>query len=279
MLGAGVACTGGVNRLPPLGLMLFSVGEAGVLLGAGSSSWSSWSKPAVSRLPELTQAAVTKDGTMHFRAGAYQPGTPEGDWLIAHELAHVVQQRGAGGSEGEHLHRRSVFESIGILLGLEEGNWTDQELRAYLDILTSSGHIDGSYDADNKARAIVRKWKQAAPGGPCCHRRRRSHPWRSGQRRRKLPSDADRCHLGSCSNSCSTRTRAPPGWDVLRCGPGCLVSSGTIGLYDPCSTLRQFSAETVARGGSACREHSRRPPREPVPTGDALKASVNESIS
>jgi hypothetical protein len=35
MLGAGVACTGGVNRLPPLGLMLFSVGEAGVLLGGG----------------------------------------------------------------------------------------------------------------------------------------------------------------------------------------------------------------------------------------------------
>jgi hypothetical protein len=34
---------------------------------------------------------------MHFRAGAYQPGTREGDWLIAHELAHVVQQRGGLG--------------------------------------------------------------------------------------------------------------------------------------------------------------------------------------
>jgi hypothetical protein len=96
--------------------------------------------------------------------GGYDPTTPRGRHLIAHELAHVVQQRGAGQSEGEHLHRRSIFESIGILLGLEEGNWTDQELRAYLDTLTSSGHIDGSYDADNKARAIVRKWKQAAPG-------------------------------------------------------------------------------------------------------------------
>ncbi len=96
--------------------------------------------------------------------GGYDPTTPRGRHLMAHELVHVVQQRGAGGSEGEHLHRRSIFESIGILLGLEEGNWTDQELRAYLDTLTSSGHIDGSYDADNKARAIVRKWKQAAPG-------------------------------------------------------------------------------------------------------------------
>jgi hypothetical protein len=34
MFGAGVADTGGVNRLPPVGSMLFSVGEGG-LLGAG----------------------------------------------------------------------------------------------------------------------------------------------------------------------------------------------------------------------------------------------------
>jgi len=39
--------------------------------------------------------AVTKDGAVHFRTGAYRPGTPDGDWLIAHELAHVAQQRGA----------------------------------------------------------------------------------------------------------------------------------------------------------------------------------------
>jgi hypothetical protein len=40
--------------------------------------------------------AVTKDGEVHFRAGAYQPNTPEGDRLIAHELAHIVQLRGDG---------------------------------------------------------------------------------------------------------------------------------------------------------------------------------------
>lgn len=32
---------------------------------------------------------------VHFGAGEYQPGTPDGDHLIAHELAHTVQQRGA----------------------------------------------------------------------------------------------------------------------------------------------------------------------------------------
>jgi len=34
--GAGVAVTGGVKRLPPVGLMLFSVGDAGALLAGAS---------------------------------------------------------------------------------------------------------------------------------------------------------------------------------------------------------------------------------------------------
>jgi len=90
--------------------------------------------------------------------------TPEGRHLLAHELAHVVQQRGRAPGQGPRVHRRSIFESIGILLGLEEGTWSDQELRAYLDAITASGRIDGSYDADNKARAIVRRWKASTPG-------------------------------------------------------------------------------------------------------------------
>jgi len=51
--------------------------------------------------------AVTKDDEVHFRSGAYQPGTPDGDWLIAHELAHVVQQRGG---RGERPGTRKALE-------------------------------------------------------------------------------------------------------------------------------------------------------------------------
>ena len=40
--------------------------------------------------------AFTEGSDIHFAPGAYQPGTARGDWLIAHELAHVVQQRGGG---------------------------------------------------------------------------------------------------------------------------------------------------------------------------------------
>src|SRR5262249_8231249 len=40
--------------------------------------------------------AFTVGSHIAFRAGAYAPGTPAGDALVAHELAHVVQQSGAG---------------------------------------------------------------------------------------------------------------------------------------------------------------------------------------
>jgi hypothetical protein len=40
--------------------------------------------------------AVGQD--IHFGAHQYAPGTPSGDYLIAHEVAHTVQQRGGAGS-------------------------------------------------------------------------------------------------------------------------------------------------------------------------------------
>ena len=37
--------------------------------------------------------AVTVGSHVAFGAGQYRPGTPDGDQLIAHELAHVIQMR------------------------------------------------------------------------------------------------------------------------------------------------------------------------------------------
>ncbi|TMQ23290.1 MAG: DUF4157 domain-containing protein [Deltaproteobacteria bacterium] len=51
--------------------------------------------------------ALFKDGEIHFRQGEYRPGTPDGDRLIAHELAHVVQQRGG---RGERTGSREELE-------------------------------------------------------------------------------------------------------------------------------------------------------------------------
>jgi hypothetical protein len=57
--------------------------------------------------PEATGStrAVVKDGDVHFREGAYQPGTHEGDWLIAHELTHIVQQHGGRGEQAGSRHQ------------------------------------------------------------------------------------------------------------------------------------------------------------------------------
>ena len=46
---------------------------------------------------EVSASASTLGDHIYFRSGAYQPGTGAGQRLLAHELTHVVQQRGASG--------------------------------------------------------------------------------------------------------------------------------------------------------------------------------------
>jgi hypothetical protein len=43
----------------------------------------------------VSARAFTVGSDIYFGAGEYQPGTSDGKRLIAHEVAHVVQQRGA----------------------------------------------------------------------------------------------------------------------------------------------------------------------------------------
>ncbi len=46
----------------------------------------------------VSARAFTTGSDVWFASGEYKPGTGEGDRLLAHELAHVVQQRGAPAS-------------------------------------------------------------------------------------------------------------------------------------------------------------------------------------
>lgn len=50
----------------------------------------------------LNARAFTVGGDIHFGSGAFAPGSREGDRLIAHELAHVVQGRGGNATK---IHR------------------------------------------------------------------------------------------------------------------------------------------------------------------------------
>jgi hypothetical protein len=49
----------------------------------------------------VNAAAYTTGQDVVFAPGQYAPGRAEGHWLLAHELAHVAQQREAGGSRPE----------------------------------------------------------------------------------------------------------------------------------------------------------------------------------
>jgi hypothetical protein len=60
--------------------------------------------------------AVTRGRDVHFQAGAYRPGEPAGDWLIAHELAHVVQQGRSSGA-GAGLEREADAAADAVAAG------------------------------------------------------------------------------------------------------------------------------------------------------------------
>lgn len=74
---------------------------------------------------ELGARAVTVGDHIAFAPGEYRPGTPVGDALLAHELAHVAQQSDAGaaglqrkGAEGDALERDADLVAAEAVTGL-----------------------------------------------------------------------------------------------------------------------------------------------------------------
>lgn len=152
---------------------------------------------AAQRARETDAAAYTVGRHIVFGAGHYAPETRGGRHLLAHELAHVIQQRDTvdaqaqmpnAGSEGYEreadrasyavlggarvawpssigraplLQRRGFFAQIA---GLFRGDdFSIGELVSYLAQLDKSGRIEDFTDSDNKARAAVRAWKAGKP--------------------------------------------------------------------------------------------------------------------
>lgn len=67
----------------------------------------------------LSAQAFTHGSDIHFNAEKYQPGSAEGQGLLAHELTHVVQQ-GAAGLASETVQRSCGSAAIGEPAGCEE---------------------------------------------------------------------------------------------------------------------------------------------------------------
>ena len=64
--------------------------------------------------PQLAAEAFTTGSDIHFAPGRYQPATSGGQWLLGHELTHVVQQGGARAQrdhESVHTQLRRTLQS------------------------------------------------------------------------------------------------------------------------------------------------------------------------
>jgi hypothetical protein len=126
--------------------------------------------------PEAAEAArsvnaraFTVGSDIVFGAGQHAPQSREGLWLMAHELTHVVQQ-GPGTPLLPMVQRASALQSVGrffrdilffvpSLFGFEL-NYSDEELHEYLENIDKQDAPEGGYYSDDKARAVVRKWKK-----------------------------------------------------------------------------------------------------------------------
>lgn len=96
--------------------------------------------------------AYTLGQDVVFGRGQYAPATGTGRRLLAHELAHVVQQSG-----GHNTVQRELL-SAKDLDDFETDAFAESVLTTYLQT-HGPGRIEDDGDSDDKARRIVRLWK------------------------------------------------------------------------------------------------------------------------
>lgn len=106
--------------------------------------------PAAGRLTESLGARAMAVGEhVAFAPGEYQPGTPVGDALLAHELAHVAQQRGPApgaqppglDAELERDANSAALSAVGVLhAGAPERRGLRRALRSGLRLQRCNGN-------------------------------------------------------------------------------------------------------------------------------------------
>ena len=119
----------------------------------------------------LHSRAFTHGSDIYFRSGEYQPGTQAGDWLLAHELTHVEQQRSAPASSTRVVQR--FPESLGaawddVTTTVRSGAARVEEgVRAGADVVSdAAGTVrDAAVDVARSARDLVEGYlEEHAPG-------------------------------------------------------------------------------------------------------------------
>lgn len=97
---------------------------------------------AASLSRQINARAFTVGKDVAFGSGEYQPGTPMGDALIAHELAHVVQQSGGQASaplaKSEESSGPLEHEADGAALGFVASTWA-QGMQGFANLRQNAG--------------------------------------------------------------------------------------------------------------------------------------------
>src|SRR6185436_228023 len=136
---------------------------------------------------DLDARAFTLGSHVAFGAGEFRPGTPAGDALLAHELAHVVQQGASASAPSTEATPSPPHEQdadataaavVGSLHGRSDGRHkprpprlrgglqlqrcgrsgpSERDLQAYLLVL-DAGAIEAGPNSHERARAIATRW-------------------------------------------------------------------------------------------------------------------------
>lgn len=97
---------------------------------------------AASLSSQLSALAFTVGRDVAFGSGEYQPGTPVGDALIAHELAHVVQQGGGQAStpltKGDDSSGPLEHDADEAALGFVASTWA-QGMQGFANLKQNAG--------------------------------------------------------------------------------------------------------------------------------------------
>lgn len=92
---------------------------------------------------EINARAFTLDKDIFFAGSQYQPDSPDGQHLLAHELTHVVQQsNGRISRQIQRLTSCSSYSSFNASAGLDTYNCAGLALRTYQDISPPSDVIN-----------------------------------------------------------------------------------------------------------------------------------------
>jgi hypothetical protein len=116
---------------------------------------------------EYGARALTVGSDVHFASGEYAPGTKEGDRLLAHELAHVVQEQRSGVQRKPEEGEAEVAEAADGVEVSRPGEPAEIEADAVGDAVAENLHDDGS-DTQTDDEAVetstdAGEVKEAAP--------------------------------------------------------------------------------------------------------------------